>query len=498
MPGVKTSTPDRDPRLDEPCAHPFELVNPVTAEIIALPCGSRLDDDCPSCAVRYQIVQRRILDEGQPGMPTATELVNGTAQLPCAVFLTLTLPSFGRLTEGHAPKYAHHYRYGDAVVAAAMEPELRRAYKEAIKRACADLIEAGMKLAFRGSREVQERGAGHYHLIVTLDPNTEDWDGKTRAPSGSELAERIEGVVAGTAAIPAELRTHLASGTVADRRVALDLPAPSNDTLRLTPRIRFGAQIDVQAINLHTDPTKDGHSFGRKAAYLSKALSYTVKDLGKSASEKAGRRNRAHLDRLSREAFAMQSDWRVTESVRRFLDSQIAERHREYAATRSRLDDRRPGLLLEMCRLRRVRTQLSGGVLRWNFLDHVTRSDISRRYPLRRFFGHRQGRVWVAVQVLAQLDLKDDFGVQDLRYLVKSIATALVRVVRGLGYTGSSVVSMNWPVTAAMIRAAQCAWTVAKLIALGELAFGPQLPTNWEPLRKPRPWKSAMAHLPPP
>lgn len=492
------AAPERDPRLDEPCARPFELVNPATGECVAMPCGSRLDADCPSCAVRYQIVQRRILDEGQPEFPSATELAAGAAQLPCAVFLTLTLRSFGRLTEGHAPKYPDRYRYGDAVVAAAMEPELLRAYKEAIKRACHPWMDAGMKLAFRGSREVQERGAGHYHLIVTLDPNTTDWDGRTRVPSGTELAERIESVVAGTASIPADLRAHAASSTVANRRAQLGLPAASKDTLRLTPRIRFGSQIDVQAINLHADPTRDGHSFGRKAAYLSKALSYTVKDLGVGAAESAGRRNRAHLHRQAREAFALLADWKVNETVGRWLDKRIAELHRQYVATGSRLAARRPGLPFELSAMRRVRSQLSGGVLHWNLLDHVVRRDLAGARPLGRFFGHQQGRVWVALQMLRQTGLENVFTVEDLRYLVKNLGVVLLRVVRHLGHTGSAVVSMNWPVTATMIRDAQRAWVVANLIATGALAFGPQPQQNWKPVWKNRLWRSSIAHLPPP
>ena len=72
-----TKRPERDPRLDEPCQNPYELVNKTTGEVIEVRCGSRLDDVCPSCAVRYQIVQRRILDEGKPALPDVGLPANG-------------------------------------------------------------------------------------------------------------------------------------------------------------------------------------------------------------------------------------------------------------------------------------------------------------------------------------------------------------------------------------------------------------------------------------
>lgn len=488
-----TKRPERDPRLDEPCQNPYELVNKTTGEVIEVPCGSRLDDVCPSCAVRYQIVQRRILDEGKPALPDAQALYNGTAQLPAAAWVTLTLPSFGPVTAGHAPKYPRTYRYADQVVAAVLEPEVLRAWTEAFRRATKDWRDAGFDVSVRGTREVQERGAGHYHLLVVVNPNTPRWDGVTRAPVGVEISERINAIRAGTASIPAELRTHIASSLVTDRRNQMELIKATPHTLRVSSCVRLGKQKDVQALNLFTSPAKDKDSFSRKASYASKALSYTVKDLGKAQGD-AGRKNRSHLNRLKRESFAMVADYRATITVRRWLDKRIAERWNDYANSVHSLDKRRPGLLHELAGLRRARTQVDT-VVRWNFLDEVTPKDVLSQSPLWRFFNGREQKVWVAAQVLDQLGLDSVFGVEDLRYLVKNLGIVLRRVIIFHGHTGSAVYSSQWPVTATMIRQAQKAWVIQQQIQSGVLTPASPPPGQWEPLHKPRLWLTSMAFL---
>lgn len=479
----------RDPRLDLPCARPYQLVNPGTGEVIALPCGSRLDAECPSCAVRYQIVQRRILDEGQPAMPTSREMIDGTGQLPVGAFVTLTLGSYGILTEGHAPKYPTHYRYGDAVVAAALERNLERSWERALRRATRDWEKAGFRIAYRGAREVQERGAGHLHLVVTLDPNTEDWDGVTRAPSPKEFAERIGSITAGTTAIPADLRAHIASPLVLARRQQVGLMAPTRDTLRITPRLRYGTQLDVQPVNLHSDPTTDGQSFSRKAAYVSKAFAYLTKDLGEGTCEKVGRRNRTHLNRLRAEAFALLADYRATETVRRWLDLRIAETCTAYRENPTR---RTWARLQSLWKARRQVVQ----VVAWNFLDEVVKRDLLGDHPLSRLFRQREQRAWIAWSIGEQLGM-DDILLEDMRYLVKNLGTVLLRIVRFNGHSGSPIVSSRWPVTATAIRETQRVYAVAKLAAAGVTVVS-HPPGSWEPLHRARAWHVGMTERPAP
>lgn len=321
MNNATTATYERNPLLDEPCNNPQNFLNLKTGQTRKIRCGTRFANECPSCAIRYQIAERAVMEAGQPSLPDPTS----PYPAPIAAFFTLTLGSFGSV-EHHAPKFPHQYRYAAQIISSACEPELLRAFNMALHRATRHWESAGYQVAYRGSREIQERGAGHYHLIVTVsvaNPETFNPTLLPTPPTTAELVDILEHLHLGSTAVPPQMLALSSSSTVTARRSQLGLPTASSSTLRIPPRVRFGHQTNVQTLNLHSNTEADPSSFGRKASYISKALTYTVKDLNKTAPGAPTAKNKKHLQRLANESFALLADHYLTESITRWFDTQI-------------------------------------------------------------------------------------------------------------------------------------------------------------------------------
>lgn len=497
---IHHSTPSatRNPLLDEPCSNPQQLLNTRTGQETETRCGSRFSETCPSCAYRYQITERAILEAGQPPLP---EPASNLPQ-PLAVFLTLTMGSFGQIAH-HAPRFPRQYRYGAQIITSACEPELMRTFNMALHRATADWQQAGYRLSYRGSREIQTRGAGHYHLLITLSvPEASSFNPTLlpTLPTAEDLASRIKNLNLTGTAVPQDLQNLAAAPHVQHRRTQLGLPPASPSTLRIPARISFGTQIDAQIINLHSDAQADPQSYARKASYLSKALTYLVKDLDKSttASQPGAHKNRRHLQRLANESFALLADTYLTQCMSTWLTHRIEhetatiERQAATAATlaagRTLIDELNDTIthrapIHPSCQNLGYLYQVLDAIptiTSWELLDKITPADfllfdangtvLPRSAKFTRLNADaliaelRHGSLAKALapsrpahtfllNYLTDSHGKGRFLSEEGHSLLRSIRLKLRKLVTSHGHTGSCTVSSRWPVTKSQLRA---------------------------------------------
>ncbi|WP_158716344.1 replication initiator [Blastococcus sp. Marseille-P5729] len=259
------------------CSRPLRMVNEV-GETIEVRCGTRRAADCPSCSALYRgdvsaLLRSGVLDHGG-----------------IVVMLTLTAPSFGRVHR--VPKPASP-RLADRHRAAWVKRARRRCPCGMIHRPGDDL--AGVPLdadrydvaaqvrwnrrtgvlwnrtATRLTRalgldgrlpyalvaEPQARGAMHFHGLLRVPD--EATLGIYRDSAGRRRSRRIELAVA-------------AAETVVDGEV-----------------MRWGSQVIAEVIT-----TSDGRHARRSIGYLSKSLTYMVKDLAGAETPRRAR----HLRRV--------------------------------------------------------------------------------------------------------------------------------------------------------------------------------------------------------
>jgi hypothetical protein len=259
-------------------------------------CGTRRASLCPSCAYEYAGDMWQLLYAGAAG---GRKGVPETVRDHPLVFTTLTAPSFGPVhtadeRKGRArrcrPRRDHpvcgHGRAlwcmsthgpGDPVVGTPLcpdcydfpgavlfnwwAPELWRRFTIALRRELAHRlgIAAGdfgdhLRLSYAKVAEFQRRGVVHFHAIVRLDGAGDDYPAPT-----IELPDRLL-----EDAIPAAA-AHVALRVVGDGE---------------NVQLRWGAQVDVQAIN--GDHAPDGRPVTPEtvAAYVAKYATKAAEDFG--------------------------------------------------------------------------------------------------------------------------------------------------------------------------------------------------------------------------
>jgi len=279
--------------------------------VLHVRCGNRRASECPSCSRVYAADTFHLIRTGVTGGKGVPEHVSDNP----LVFATLTAPSFGvvhgtrngrrcrpftvkgqpgvcehgRPTVCHAthgdgdellgqPLCGDCYDYLGHVVWQWWAPELWRRFTIAARRALARSLgvpESRLKdsatVQYAKVAEYQHRGLVHFHALIRLDgPKTDD--GFAPAPEGltaALLARVVEQAVAA---------------------VSFDAPPLHDDDL--VRRLRFGAQVDVRAVqtrNRVDDPDRELTS-EQVAGYLAKYAT-------KSATDSVDGGN-AHLRRL--------------------------------------------------------------------------------------------------------------------------------------------------------------------------------------------------------
>ncbi|GLV09690.1 putative plasmid replication initiator protein [Mycobacterium intracellulare subsp. chimaera] len=299
------------------CASVGFCANPIQASAydpdigrqvtVLIRCGNRRAAICPSCSDLYAADTWQLIHAGSQGghhgMPDTT------AELP-QVFATLTAPSFGAVHSSGRPgsagtlcrapgsrktycphgkplwcKVIHHeddpevgqplcpecYDYTGHVLFNWHAPELWRRFTIALRRTLtAHLrrigVDPGMlRVSFVKVAEYQRRAVVHYHTLIRLDPADDKSDPTVSAADLASLVcqavDQVRLIV--TANEPADN-----SGTVVARAG--------------TRVLRFGAQIDTQALTANGDTTKPGLA-RRVAAYLAKYTTKSVAEFGIAA-----------------------------------------------------------------------------------------------------------------------------------------------------------------------------------------------------------------------
>lgn len=216
--------PDGAPALATPsgCRRPLVLVRrpgpnagPVMPDTnhVAVPCGSRYDEDCPACADTYRKRSHLLIVSG---LPKPGEYARG-------VLLTLTAPSFGPVHvsgwKAGKPKPARprmcrcgrvhnpETQGGRDFIGAALDPDtyeyaaqvawnanagdLWRTLQKRIRRA----VGRDVNLQFTRIQEPQTRGAQHFHVVITarqaLRPDADGVVSPHPLPMARDLARAI-------------------------------------------------------------------------------------------------------------------------------------------------------------------------------------------------------------------------------------------------------------------------------------------------------------------
>ncbi|KQH79733.1 plasmid replication initiator protein [Mycobacterium gordonae] len=355
------------------CAHPIQLSGADTVgrrHTVWTRCNNRRASVCPSCSDLYARDTWQLVHAGAAGGHHDVPVEVGNRP---QVFATLTAPSYGAVHKATGtPCHPRHgassasrcvhgnqlrcniihsiddptvgqplcrdcYDYLGHVLFTWHLPELWRRFTIALRRAVATHLEVvgvkpgSVRVSFVKVVELQARAIPHIHALIRLDPPADnDTTGSgddnrygPAAPRGGGESRPVADQHTGwsspiTAAELAALIQHAAG------RVSIDVPArvddyPNQGGVRT---VRFGTQIDTQALELETiTATSDSVITGtapiassrlsprRVAAYLAKYVTKSLQDFGITAR------------RLSAEAI---SELAVSEHVRAIL-STIAE-----------------------------------------------------------------------------------------------------------------------------------------------------------------------------
>jgi hypothetical protein len=302
---------ERKIRATGGCSHPIrvagsrtiadaqtgELLDSYTTDddplgYVMIPCGNRRASRCPACSQVHRSDTLQLVRAGLLGGKGVPESVAGHP----VIFATLTAPSFGPVHASHrqlgrdgrpmpcrprrdADICPHRtvracgrrhekddplvgqsmcldcYDYAGAVLFNAMAGELWRRLTIYLRRDLASAIgesRAGFdrqtKLAFMKVAEYQARGVIHYHAVIRLD-----------GPEGPGAAP------------PDWASVDLLDSCLRRAMHAVHVEVPDPDRAKADTRsIRFGRQIDVQAVNEAPGASETAVTSRHVALYLSK------------------------------------------------------------------------------------------------------------------------------------------------------------------------------------------------------------------------------------
>lgn len=306
--------PDTPPGAAHICRRPIALrrlagsANTSTGEIATadgstvVPCGSRFEADCPSCARTYRRRSHLLIRDGLPQ--------DGERAVP--LLLTLTAPSFGQVHRAGWPAgkpkpprptrcgcgTVHHpeapatrrllgapvdpntYDYAGSVAWNAAAGQLWTAQRMRLGRAL-----DGYPVQFTRVVEPQKRGAVHFHVLAVVRP-----DDAGHLPTWPT----VRGLVAGT--LPA------VGGDGSD---AVQVTDPAGHTHSLGP------VWDVREVKPTRDPATGAMHYGGAAAYLAKYLSKSTGGDDLADPVPYGSPLADHLDKMRATAAA----WRIRGKV---------------------------------------------------------------------------------------------------------------------------------------------------------------------------------------
>jgi hypothetical protein len=243
----------------------FGSANDDGGGMLVVACKDRRASCCPSCSRLYQRDAYQLLASGLRGGKS----VPGSLATHPAVMLTLTAPSFGAVhgnrDHGRPCKCGRHhddadpdagsaldpdrYRYVEQVIWNHYAPELWKRTVQAVRRRLARALAIPpsklseiARVRFAKVAEFQRRGVVHYHAIIRID-GPEGPQDKPPAECTTTLLEQVVQAAAKTASVSPspELLAGLSQQTV---------------------RVRWGAQLEVVAL--------DPHTCARAAGYIAK------------------------------------------------------------------------------------------------------------------------------------------------------------------------------------------------------------------------------------
>lgn len=303
---------------------------------LLLPCGNRRAEVCPACAEVYRWDAYQLIRAGMVGGKGVPATVADHPML----FATLTAPSFGPVHACHrqtgrdskplrcrprrnAPQCPHGvvlactirhedgdllvgqalcvdcYDYIGAVLFNAHAGDLWRRLCTYLRRELAAAIGVSRtrlgklaRVSFVKVAEYQARGVIHFHAVLRIDGP----DGPTDpAPEWASVV-LLDGC----------LRAALGA-------VRIELPATS--ATRRPYTLRFGTQVDTQAIHVDTATVAEGLSMRAVAYYIAKYATKSAEKAGsvphriKSLNALTFMRLPAHTDRMIRAVFAVAADF---------------------------------------------------------------------------------------------------------------------------------------------------------------------------------------------
>ena len=296
------------------CSHPIRLLGHIEAidrttgeiapvydtsrepgGVLHVACGNRRESVCPACSAVYKRDARQLVRAGLAGGKGVPETVTTH---PC-VFATLTAPSFGpvhsrrmrgktvlpcrprrdararRCPHGHdvscptrhveddprlgRPMCADCYDYDAAVLFNACAGDLWRRFSTYLPRQLARLagvslktLGAALRIRYVKVAEYQARGVVHFHAVIRLDANSDDYQPPPGSYSAGLLCDAI---------VQAADAVSLVTG-------------PDSSPVRLG----FGAQTDARPIRQASDLPGTGQALSGQAVanYIAK---YATKSL---------------------------------------------------------------------------------------------------------------------------------------------------------------------------------------------------------------------------
>jgi hypothetical protein len=343
---------ERQIRATGGCANPIRMhggqvmTDAVTGELLdafhtdssplgylLIPCGNRRAEVCPSCSQVYQYDARQLVRAGLAG----GKGVPATVALHPMLFVTLTAPSFGSVHARHkqtgkdgqpkrcqvrrdAPLCPHGtimscaqrhdvddpqvgqalcldcYDYPGAVLFNANAGELWRRLGIYLRRELARTVGVSRLALSRVARvsyvkvaEYQARGVVHFHCVIRIDGP----DGPDSTPPDWATVMLLD----------ACLRRALAV-------VRVEVPDPAEPVTR-SRVLRFGTQVDTQAIYTDTDTRADGLSMRAVAGYIAKYATKAAETAGstprpiKKLADLDYLRLPPHTERMIRACFAL-------------------------------------------------------------------------------------------------------------------------------------------------------------------------------------------------
>jgi hypothetical protein len=272
-----------------------------TGGSVWVPCGTRREALCASCAAWYADDAFHLIRAGLDG--DATKGITAAVAERPRWFVTLTAPSFGpvhsRYVRGakafrpcacgswHAETDTRlgqavdldAYDFEAAVLWQAHAGELWHRFTIAIRRelariaGCTATALGGLaRLSYAKVAEYQRRGLIHFHAAIRLDGP----DGASDAPPAWATKETLADAIGRAAA-------------------AVAVPTVRRDGTPLT--LRFGTQLDLRDITGHTaDDTADNASEVRSSALASYVAKYATKSSGATDGTDRRLRSREEID----------------------------------------------------------------------------------------------------------------------------------------------------------------------------------------------------------